>query len=80
MGAARRPRLRSLIRPGRRIVADVAAGSRGLIVLVDLLGFTIVMPLLAPFAREYDLSGCRSGCCSRPTRCASSSPGRSSAG
>jgi DHA1 family tetracycline resistance protein-like MFS transporter len=27
------------------------------IVLVDLLGFTLVMPLLAPFAREYGLSG-----------------------
>ncbi len=24
-----------------------------LIVLVDLLGFSIVMPLLAPFARQY---------------------------
>ena len=27
------------------------------VVLVDLLGFTIVMPLLAPFAKEYGLSG-----------------------
>lgn len=27
------------------------------IVLVDLLGFTVVMPLLAPFAKEYHLSG-----------------------
>ena len=26
------------------------------IVLVDVLGFTIVMPLLAPFAREYGFS------------------------
>ena len=31
------------------------------IVLVDLLGFTIVMPLLAPFAKEYGLSGWRIG-------------------
>src|SRR3954470_9508600 len=28
-----------------------------LIVLVDLLGFTIVMPLLAPFGQEYGFSG-----------------------
>jgi DHA1 family tetracycline resistance protein-like MFS transporter len=28
-----------------------------LIVLVDLLGFTIVMPLLAPFAQQYGFSG-----------------------
>jgi DHA1 family tetracycline resistance protein-like MFS transporter len=28
-----------------------------LIVLVDLLGFSIVMPLLAPFAKEYGFSG-----------------------
>ncbi|WP_422926696.1 MFS transporter [Singulisphaera sp. PoT] len=28
-----------------------------LIVLVDLLGFSIVMPLLAPFAKQYGLSG-----------------------
>ena len=27
-----------------------------LIVLVDLLGFTIVMPLLGPFAKEYGFS------------------------
>ena len=27
------------------------------IVLVDLLGFTIVMPLLAPFAQQYGFSG-----------------------
>ena len=34
-----------------------------LIVLVDLLGFTIVMPLLAPFAKELRLQpGCRSAC------------------
>ncbi len=31
------------------------------IVLVDLLGFTLVMPLLAPFAREYHLDGWRIG-------------------
>ena len=31
------------------------------IVLVDLLGFTLVMPLLAPFAQEYGLSGGRIG-------------------
>jgi len=28
-----------------------------LIVLIDLLGFSIVMPLLAPFAKQYGLSG-----------------------
>ena len=28
-----------------------------LVVLVDLLGFSIVMPLLGPFAKEYGLSG-----------------------
>src|SRR3984885_2220485 len=32
-----------------------------LIVLVDLLGFTMVMPLLAPFAKEYEFSGLRIG-------------------
>jgi DHA1 family tetracycline resistance protein-like MFS transporter len=32
-----------------------------LIVLVDLLGFTVVMPLLAPFASEYGLDGWRIG-------------------
>src|SRR4051812_36288438 len=31
------------------------------IVLVDLLGFTIVMPLLAPFAREFRLDGWQIG-------------------
>ena len=31
------------------------------IVLVDLLGFTIVMPLLAPFAKEYGFSGWQIG-------------------
>lgn len=31
------------------------------IVLVDLLGFTIVMPLLAPFAKEYGFSGLQIG-------------------
>ncbi len=31
------------------------------IVLVDLLGFSIVMPLLAPFAKEYGLSGVQIG-------------------
>ncbi len=31
------------------------------IVLVDLLGFTVVMPLLAPFAREYGLDGWQIG-------------------
>ena len=31
------------------------------IVLVDLLGFSIVMPLLAPFAREYQFSPMRIG-------------------
>lgn len=31
------------------------------IVLVDLLGFTIVMPLLAPFAKEYGFSGLEIG-------------------
>ena len=51
------------------------------IVLVDLLGFTIVMPLLAPFAEQYGFSTAgRSACCSPPIRCASSSPGRSWAG
>jgi MFS transporter, DHA1 family, tetracycline resistance protein len=32
-----------------------------LIVLVDLLGFSIVMPLLAPFAQEYGFSGVQIG-------------------
>ena len=32
-----------------------------LIVLVDLLGFTIVMPLLAPFAKQYGFSGAQIG-------------------
>jgi DHA1 family tetracycline resistance protein-like MFS transporter len=32
-----------------------------LIVLVDLLGFSIVMPLLAPFAQEYGFSGAQIG-------------------
>ncbi len=32
-----------------------------LIVLVDLLGFTLVMPLLAPFAKEYHFSGLQIG-------------------
>lgn len=32
-----------------------------LVVLVDLLGFTIVMPLLAPFAQEYGFSGLQIG-------------------
>src|SRR6516162_3773177 len=32
-----------------------------LIVLVDLLGFSIVMPLLAPFAKEYGFSGAQIG-------------------
>lgn len=32
-----------------------------LVVIVDLLGFTVVMPLLAPFARELDLAGWRIG-------------------
>jgi DHA1 family tetracycline resistance protein-like MFS transporter len=31
------------------------------IVLVDLLGFTVVMPLLAPFARQYQLVGWQIG-------------------
>jgi DHA1 family tetracycline resistance protein-like MFS transporter len=31
------------------------------IVLVDLLGFSIVMPLLAPLAKEYDLAGWQIG-------------------
>jgi DHA1 family tetracycline resistance protein-like MFS transporter len=31
------------------------------IVLVDLLGFSVVMPLLAPFAKQYDLSGWQIG-------------------
>jgi DHA1 family tetracycline resistance protein-like MFS transporter len=31
------------------------------IVLVDLLGFTLVMPLLAPFAKEYGFSGLQIG-------------------
>src|SRR3954447_18783206 len=31
------------------------------IVLMDVLGFTIVMPLLAPFAREYGFSGLQIG-------------------
>ena len=31
------------------------------IVLIDLLGFSIVMPLLAPFAKEYGLSGVQIG-------------------
>src|ERR671911_1020802 len=31
------------------------------IVLVDLLGFSIVMPLLAPFAKEYGLTGVQIG-------------------
>lgn len=31
------------------------------IVLVDLLGFTLVMPLLAPFAREYHFTGLQIG-------------------
>ena len=32
-----------------------------LVVLVDLLGFTVVMPLLAPFARELHLAGWQIG-------------------
>ena len=32
------------------------------IVLVDLLGFSLVMPLLAPFASEYHFSGLQIGC------------------
>src|SRR3954470_2270330 len=32
-----------------------------LIVLVDLLGFTIVMPLLAPFGQQYGFSGLQIG-------------------
>jgi MFS transporter, DHA1 family, tetracycline resistance protein len=32
-----------------------------LIVLVDLLGFSIVMPLLAPFAQQYGFSGAQIG-------------------
>src|SRR3954466_2889441 len=32
-----------------------------LIVLVDLMGFTIVMPLLAPFAQQYGFSGWQIG-------------------
>ena len=32
-----------------------------LIVLVDLLGFTIVMPLLGPFARRYGFSPAQIG-------------------
>ena len=32
-----------------------------LVVLVDLLGFTVVMPLLAPFAREFHLAGWQIG-------------------
>lgn len=32
-----------------------------LVVLVDLLGFTVVMPLLAPFAREFQLAGWQIG-------------------
>lgn len=32
-----------------------------LIVLVDLLGFTMVMPLLAPFAKEYNFTGTQIG-------------------
>src|SRR3954466_4742725 len=32
-----------------------------LIVLVDLLGFSIVMPLLAPFGKEYHFDGLQIG-------------------
>src|SRR5580704_16105779 len=32
-----------------------------LIVLVDLLGFSVVMPLLGPFAKEYGFSGWQIG-------------------
>ncbi|WP_240911570.1 MFS transporter [Paludisphaera soli] len=32
-----------------------------LIVLIDLLGFSLVMPLLGPFAKEYQLEGWRVG-------------------
>ena len=32
-----------------------------LIVLVDLLGFTLVMPLLGPFAKHYQFSGWQIG-------------------
>lgn len=32
-----------------------------IIVLIDLLGFSIVMPLLAPFAKQYGLSGAQIG-------------------
>jgi DHA1 family tetracycline resistance protein-like MFS transporter len=32
-----------------------------LIVLIDLLGFSIVMPLLAPFAKDYGFSGAQIG-------------------
>src|SRR3954464_11031271 len=31
------------------------------IVLIDLLGFSIVMPLLAPFAKQYGMSGAQIG-------------------
>ena len=31
------------------------------IVMVDLLGFSVVMPLLAPFAKQYDLGGWQIG-------------------
>src|SRR4051812_44213943 len=31
------------------------------VVLVDLLGFTVVMPLLAPFAKEFRLDGWQIG-------------------
>jgi len=47
--------------------AATAGGSRSplglviLIVMIDLLGFSLVMPLLGPFAKEYRLEGWRVG-------------------
>ena len=75
------PRLRSLIcREGEPPLMS-PLGVVVSIVLVDLLGFTVVMPLLAPFAKQYGFSRLADRrSCSPPTRCASSSPGRSWAG
>ncbi len=53
---------------------------RSLIVLVDLLGFSIVMPPAMPVRQAIRVQRAgRSACCSRPIRCASSWRVRSSA-
>ena len=51
-----------------------------LIVLIDLLGFSVVMPLLAPFAEQYGFRQWQIGLLFSHTRSVSSSPVRSWAG